>query len=55
VIRRIVLGNGSDNVDLPIRKSIRLNGYDYSQNGAYFITISAKTGTVYLVKSIMEK
>ena len=25
--------------DLPTRKSIRLENYDYSQNGAYFITI----------------
>ena len=25
--------------DLPIRKSIRLKGYDYSQSGYYFITI----------------
>ena len=26
-------------MDLPKRKPIRLKGYDYSQNGAYFITI----------------
>jgi len=26
-------------VDLPKRKNIRLQGYDYSQNGAYFVTI----------------
>ncbi|MFA6947545.1 MAG: transposase [Eubacteriales bacterium] len=26
-------------MDLPKRKRIRLEGYDYSQNGAYFITI----------------
>lgn len=25
--------------DLPVRKSIRLNNYDYSQNGYYFVTI----------------
>jgi len=25
--------------ELPVRKKIRLEGYDYSQNGAYFITI----------------
>jgi REP element-mobilizing transposase RayT len=25
--------------DLPNRQSIRLNGYDYAQPGAYFITI----------------
>ena len=28
--------------DLPKRKSIRLSDYDYSQNGAYFITICTK-------------
>ena len=27
---------------LPVRKPNRLNGYDYSRNGAYFITICAK-------------
>lgn len=26
------------------RRSIRLRGYDYSQNGAYFITICAQNG-----------
>ncbi len=26
-------------VELPRRKKIRLQGYDYSQNGAYFVTI----------------
>ncbi len=28
--------------DLPQRKNIRLRGFDYSQNGAYFITICVK-------------
>lgn len=28
--------------DLPKRKNIRLQGYDYNQNGAYFITICVK-------------
>jgi putative transposase len=28
--------------DLPQRKNIRLEGYDYSQNGVYFITICIK-------------
>ena len=28
--------------NLPIRKHPRLKGYDYSQNGAYFITICTK-------------
>jgi len=28
--------------DLPVRKDIRLKGYDYSQTGAYFITICVK-------------
>jgi REP element-mobilizing transposase RayT len=26
-------------MELPKRKSNRLNGYDYSKNGAYFVTI----------------
>jgi hypothetical protein len=30
------------NPDIHHRRSIRLRGYDYSQNGAYFITISVK-------------
>jgi REP element-mobilizing transposase RayT len=30
--------------DLPVRKNIRLDGYDYSSNGAYFITICVKDG-----------
>ncbi len=29
-------------MDLPRRRKTRLQGYDYSQNGAYFITICAK-------------
>ncbi len=29
-------------MDLPKRKSIRLKNYDYSQNGAYFVTICVK-------------
>ena len=28
--------------ELPVRKPNRLKGYDYSQNGCYFITVSAK-------------
>ena len=28
--------------DLPQRKEIRLEGYDYSENGAYFVTICVK-------------
>ena len=28
--------------ELPVRKKIRLEGYDYSSNGAYFITICSK-------------
>jgi len=28
--------------DLPQRKNIRLTGYDYSQNGAYFVTVCVK-------------
>ena len=30
--------------DLPVRKSIRLKEYDYSQEGCYFITICVKNG-----------
>ncbi|MCL2084064.1 MAG: transposase [Oscillospiraceae bacterium] len=30
--------------ELPIRKKIRLERYDYSQSGAYFITICVKDG-----------
>ena len=29
-------------MDLPKRKKLRLCGYDYSQNGAYFVTICTK-------------
>ena len=28
--------------DLPVRKNIRLKDYDYSSNGAYFLTICVK-------------
>ena len=28
--------------DLPRRKQNRLNGYDYAQSGAYFVTICSK-------------
>ncbi len=27
------------NMELPQRKSCRIQGYDYSQNGAYFVTL----------------
>lgn len=30
------------NNNLPVRKRLRLVGYDYSKNGAYFITICIK-------------
>lgn len=29
-------------MNLPERKTIRLKGYDYSQNGAYFVTLCVK-------------
>ena len=29
-------------MDLPERKTIRLKGYDYSQNGSYFVTVCTK-------------
>lgn len=31
----------SDNPEIPQRRSLRLKGYDYSQAGAYFVTICA--------------
>ncbi|MEG2699349.1 MAG: transposase, partial [Ruthenibacterium sp.] len=33
---------GGDELELPKRKPNRLKDYDYSQNGAYFITICTK-------------
>ena len=30
------------NMNLPKRKQLRLNGHDYSQNGAYYITVCTK-------------
>ena len=29
-------------MDLPVRKNLRLKGYDYSTGGLYFITICVK-------------
>ncbi|MCR5075433.1 MAG: hypothetical protein K6A79_06495 [Ruminococcus sp.] len=29
-------------MEYPIRKDIRLNGFDYSRNGAYFVTVCTK-------------
>ena len=37
-------------MDLPQSKNIRLKEYDYSQNGAYFITICIKNIKVFLAK-----
>ena len=34
-------------MDLPKRKPIRLQNYDYSQNGAYFVTICTQNRTPY--------
>ena len=31
-------------MELPVRKKIRLEGYDYSSSGCYFITICVKDG-----------
>lgn len=36
------LKGGGDKLDLPKRKSNRLKGFTYNQNGAYFITICIK-------------
>ena len=33
---------GCDNLDLPKRKPLRLKGYDYNQDGSYFVTICVK-------------
>jgi hypothetical protein len=30
--------------ELPVRKKIRLEGYDYSSNGTYFLTFCVKDG-----------
>lgn len=32
----------NQNIFLPVRKATRLNGYDYSQNGCYFVTVCIK-------------
>lgn len=29
-------------MNVPVQKSIRLHGYDYSRNGAYFVTVCIK-------------
>ena len=42
-------------MELPVRKSNRLKGYDYSQNGAYFITICTKNRQEILGKIINER
>ena len=39
--------------DLPIRKPVRLKGYDYSTSGAYFITICTKERAELLSKIIV--
>ena len=39
-------------VQLPKRKSNRLKHYDYSQNGAYFITVCVKDGRELLGKVV---
>jgi len=35
----------ADDPRLPRRKRLRLKGYDYSQSGAYFVTISTRGGS----------
>jgi len=32
-----------ENINIPRRRSIRLKGYDYSQAGAYFITVCTQS------------
>ena len=41
-------------MDLPKRKNIRLNDYNYSSNGAYFITICTKNKENLLWKNVGE-
>ena len=41
-------------MDLPKRKSTRLNGYDYSLSGVYFITICTKNKQCILSKIVGE-
>jgi REP element-mobilizing transposase RayT len=48
------------NPDIHHRKSIRLKGYDYSQNGAYFLTICTRNRELYFetysgLKEIVEQ
>jgi len=38
--------------ELPVRKNIRLQGYDYSSNGAYFITFCVENGHEMLGKIV---
>ena len=40
--RLLQIGKDGDNMELPTRKPNRIPGFDYSQNGAYFITICTK-------------
>lgn len=40
-------------MDLPKRKNIRLNDYNYSSNGAYFITICTKNKENLLWKNVV--
>ena len=42
-------------LDLPKRKNIRLKDFDYSQNGAYFITICTKTQIFWNVGAIINR
>jgi REP element-mobilizing transposase RayT len=39
--------------EFPVRKNIRLQGYDYSQAGSYFITICVKNGQEMLGKVVV--
>jgi len=41
--------------DLPTRKSNRLNNYDYSENGAYFITVCTKDMKCILSQIVRDK
>jgi REP element-mobilizing transposase RayT len=45
-VSEFILGEGSEKMgkELPIRKHPRLKGYDYSSNGAYYITMCVEDG-----------
>ena len=54
----MLLLQGDGMKELPIRKTNRLKGYNYSQKGAYFITMCAKDRTElfgYIVGAVVNR